>query len=178
MYRSTRPVSIFYKTFDAQHRVSRDTRSCLFSAVDSGGAGGARAPPEFGCSEKGRSLISAYWSLAITTNTPGFKKLSTVQWVSSFLNLKIKPFGILAASDIVVSDRWSFYLNKDVACPLESFDLTLIGMRQGTFHFLSFLDQIFVSWIFIKNFQTLEVKIRLIILSSLSLLIKNTPRWS
>ena len=47
------------------------------SAVDSGGAGGARAPPEFGGSEKGRSLISAYRSLAITTNTPGFKKLST-----------------------------------------------------------------------------------------------------
>ena len=45
-----------------------------FSAVDSGGA---RAPPEFGGSEKGRSLISAYRSLAITTNTPGFKKLST-----------------------------------------------------------------------------------------------------
>ena len=47
------------------------------SAVFSGGAGGARAPPEFGGSQKGRSLISAYRSLAITTNTPGFKKLST-----------------------------------------------------------------------------------------------------
>ena len=47
-----------------------------FSAVDSWGAGGARAPPEFGGSEKGRSLISAYRSLAITTNTPDFKKLS------------------------------------------------------------------------------------------------------
>ena len=47
------------------------------SAVFSGGAGGARAPPEFGGSEKGRSLISAYQSLAITTNNPGFKKLST-----------------------------------------------------------------------------------------------------
>ena len=42
----------------------------LDSGVDSRGAGGARAPPEFGGSEKGRSL-------AITTNTPGFKKLST-----------------------------------------------------------------------------------------------------
>ena len=41
-----------------------------------------------------------------------------------------------------------------------SLGLTLIGMRQGTFHPLSFLDQIFVSWIFIKNFQTiLEEKI-------------------
>ena len=50
----------------------------MFSAVFSRGAGGARAPPEFGGSEKGRSLISAYHSLAITTNTPGFKKLSTV----------------------------------------------------------------------------------------------------
>ena len=47
------------------------------SAVDSGGAGGAGAPMEFGGSEKGRSLNSAYQSLAVTTNTPGFKKLST-----------------------------------------------------------------------------------------------------
>ena len=42
------------------------------SGVDSGGAGGARAPPEFGFSEKGRSLISA-----ITASTSGFEKLST-----------------------------------------------------------------------------------------------------
>ena len=47
------------------------------SAVDSGDAGGARAPLEFGGSEKGRSQISAYRSLAITMNTPGFKKQST-----------------------------------------------------------------------------------------------------
>ena len=47
------------------------------SAVDSRGAGGARAPPEFGGSQKGQSLISAYQSLAITTNTPGFEKLNT-----------------------------------------------------------------------------------------------------
>ena len=47
------------------------------SGVDSGGAGVARAPPEFGGSEKGRSLISAYWSLAITASTFGFEKLST-----------------------------------------------------------------------------------------------------
>ena len=47
------------------------------SGVDSGGAGVARAPPEFGGSEKGRSLISAYWSLAITASTFGFKKLFT-----------------------------------------------------------------------------------------------------
>ena len=47
------------------------------SAVFSGGAGGARAPPEFGGSQKGQSLIYAYQSLAITTNTPGFEKLNT-----------------------------------------------------------------------------------------------------
>ena len=47
------------------------------SAVFSGGAGGARAPPEFGGSQKGQSLISAYQSLAITTNSPGFEKLNT-----------------------------------------------------------------------------------------------------
>ena len=47
------------------------------SAVFSGGAGGARAPSEFRGLQKGRSLISAYQSLAITTNTPGFEKLNT-----------------------------------------------------------------------------------------------------
>ena len=30
----------------------------LYSGVDSGGAGSAKAPPEFGGSEKGQSLIS------------------------------------------------------------------------------------------------------------------------
>ena len=42
-----------------------------------GGAGGARAPPEFWGSQKGQSQISAYQSLAITTNTPGIEKLNT-----------------------------------------------------------------------------------------------------
>ena len=47
---------------------------------------GARAPPEFRGSQKGRSLISAYQSLAITTNTPGFEKLNTVlQTILRFL---------------------------------------------------------------------------------------------
>ena len=36
---------------------------------------GARAPPEFGGSGKGQSLISVYQSLAITMSTSGFKKL-------------------------------------------------------------------------------------------------------
>ena len=47
------------------------------SGLDSGVAVGARAPPEIGGSEKGQSLISAYWSLAITASTSGFEKLST-----------------------------------------------------------------------------------------------------
>ena len=49
----------------------------MYSAVFSGGAGGARAPPEFRGLQKGQSLISAHQSLAITTNTPGFEKLNT-----------------------------------------------------------------------------------------------------
>ena len=57
------PLSLFHHQF--------------YSAVFSGGAGGARAPPEFRGSQKGQSLISAYQSLAITTNTPGFEKLNT-----------------------------------------------------------------------------------------------------
>jgi hypothetical protein len=36
-----------------------------------------RAIPEFGNSEKEGSLISTYWSLAITAITSGFEKLST-----------------------------------------------------------------------------------------------------
>ena len=40
-------------------------------------SGGARAPLEFGGSGKRQSLISAYQTLAFTTNTPGFKKLNT-----------------------------------------------------------------------------------------------------
>ena len=82
MCRSTRPVSIFYKTFDAQHRVSRDTRNCLFSAVDSGGAVGARAPPEFGGSEKG--LISAYQSIVL--------HLRRCMYVHYFLRLNMLIF--------------------------------------------------------------------------------------
>ena len=51
--------------------------SFIISAIFSGGAGVARAPPEFGGSQKGTSLISAYQSMAITINTPGFEKLNT-----------------------------------------------------------------------------------------------------
>ena len=39
------------------------------STIESGGARGARALPEFGGLEKGRSLISSYQSLAITAST-------------------------------------------------------------------------------------------------------------
>ena len=48
------------------------------------------------------------------------------------------------------------FLCRDHKCG----ELTLIGMRQGTFHPFSFLDHIFSADFFIKNFQTfLEVKI-------------------
>ena len=64
----------------------------IHSAVDSGGAGDARAPLEFGGSEKGRSLISAYHNLAITTNTPGFKKkLSTALSADRLRDKTTKP---------------------------------------------------------------------------------------
>ena len=54
------------------HR-KRDTHK-QNSGVESRGAG---APPEFGGSEKGQSLIYAYRSLAITASPSGFEKLST-----------------------------------------------------------------------------------------------------
>ena len=43
----------------------------MTSGVDSGGA-----PPGFGSSEEGQSLIFCYQSLAITASTSGFEKLS------------------------------------------------------------------------------------------------------
>ena len=46
--------------------VSQKIKAMPPRAIDSRGTGGARAPPEFGGSVKGRSLISAYRSLAIT----------------------------------------------------------------------------------------------------------------
>ena len=78
----------------------------MCSAVDNGGAGGARAPPEFGGSEKGRSLISAYWSLAITTNTPGFKKLSTA--------LVCTRYKIFFKKYIHIFNIYIFYINIQI----------------------------------------------------------------
>ena len=79
------------------------------------GAGGARAPPEYRGSQKGRSLISAYqssgmyqrgrqrvgapprfldWSLAIilSMNTPGFEKLNTYGSLVSPFRQKYQQF--------------------------------------------------------------------------------------
>ena len=54
--------------------------------------------------------------------------------------------------------------------PDELGQLTLIGMREGTFHPLVLFGLDFVSWIFIKNFQTfLEVKIDINILPVIEL---------
>ena len=67
------------------------------SAVDSGGAGGA---PEIGGFRKGESLISAYQSLAITTNTPGFKQLFTALSRLRSINIGyIKLVRLLPKSD-------------------------------------------------------------------------------
>ena len=71
------------------------------SAVFSGGAGGARAPPEFGGSQKGQSLISAYQSLAITTNTPGFEKLNTLLHYNSL----IIPTKFIKIQSVVSQER-------------------------------------------------------------------------
>ena len=63
------------------------------SGVESGGCGGALAPPEFGSSEKGRILISAHRSLAITASTSGFEKLSTaLDQCSVLLKFVIRQF--------------------------------------------------------------------------------------
>ena len=63
------------------------------------------APPEFVGSEKGRSLISAYRSLAIITNTPGFKKLSTALGCDIKGNCKVIIYNVGNCSDV----KDSFY---------------------------------------------------------------------
>ena len=50
------------------------------SGVVSGGTGVARALPEYGGLEKGKSLISGYWSLAITASTSGFENYILIHW--------------------------------------------------------------------------------------------------
>ena len=62
-----------------------DSLKTIYSAIFSGGVGGARATPEFGGSEKGQSLISAFRSLAITSSTPGFEKLSNALAITQSL---------------------------------------------------------------------------------------------
>ena len=64
-------------------------RASQASAVLSGDAGGAT---EIWGSQKGRSLISAYQSLAITTNTPGFEKLNTALQATIYLKTCISRF--------------------------------------------------------------------------------------
>ena len=70
------PFATYAKETRAEYK-NTVTELWVISTIDSRGAGGVRAPPEFGGLEKGQSLNSAYRSLAITTKPPGFKKLST-----------------------------------------------------------------------------------------------------
>ena len=57
-----------------------------------GGGANEDGSEESGGSEKGQSLISAYWSSAITMNTPRFKKLSTALNSQVFIALGIYNF--------------------------------------------------------------------------------------
>ena len=56
---------------------NQSLRDYIFRGVDSGGAGGARAPLEFQGSEKRPRLISVYQCLAITASNFGFEKIFT-----------------------------------------------------------------------------------------------------
>jgi hypothetical protein len=89
----------------------------MHSGVDSGGAGGARAPPEFGSSEKRRSLIFAYRSFAITASTFGFKK-NYLRHLTAKYTFKIKNLRtshqVLKASNMVAAKSqnagdWKFF---------------------------------------------------------------------
>ena len=51
--------------------------------IDSGRPWSARAPPEFGSSEKRQSLISAYQRLAITASISVFERLSMMLIITS-----------------------------------------------------------------------------------------------
>ena len=86
----------------------KSTLWATLSGVHSGCAGGARATREFGGSEKGQSLISAYRSLAITASTSGFEKLSMA--LSLFCNHPIKQRN---------KKEWGCWFRKDFA-PMSS----------------------------------------------------------
>ena len=90
----------------------------LISAVDSGGAGGARVPPEFGGLEKGQSLISAYQSLAITTNTPGFEKLNTALKAISNISTTLVKFAYIELPHDMVMAFWSTFFFSSTQYPL------------------------------------------------------------
>ena len=77
MFSEIKTKSAKMATLLKEMRIAPLSYRMLCSAVFSRGTGGARAPPELEGSRKGRSLISAYQSLAITTKTPGFEKLNT-----------------------------------------------------------------------------------------------------
>ena len=66
------------------------------------------APPEFGGSEKGRSLISAYRSLAIAASTSGFETLSTVLEKSFSHNTK-------TAQNVTIDALWLQQLGTTAA---------------------------------------------------------------
>jgi hypothetical protein len=66
--------------------------------------------PEFGGSQKGQSLISAYQSLAITTNTPGFEKLNTALTLDN-----VPPFFL---SSYILRRPHNFAKSLPYFCPM------------------------------------------------------------
>ena len=88
--RTYKSVKVMSPAYQLKSLLSTKGQKHNSSAVYSGGAGDARAPPEVGGSEKGQSLISAYRSLAITTNTPGF---NLRRWI-----------------EVLVLGKWTFLL--------------------------------------------------------------------
>ena len=85
-------------------------------------------------------------------------RLNCLQKIENMIGFKLKHL-----SNFVALFLRLHMVNYYFSCPnCDSYQLqktyrvfTLIGMRQGTFHHLSFLDQIFGSWMFIENFQTI-----------------------
>ena len=84
----------------------REANQSYHSAVDSRGAGGAIAPTEFGGSEKRQSLISAYWSLAITKITI-IDRCISLNSVQIFLN-SVQIFLVVDMGHLLLIGFWGW----------------------------------------------------------------------
>ena len=93
-----------------------------------------------------KNFFSIFLTIAMP-KSPMFRNA----YVLSLISHSMVRANLIRSEQLV--DKYYQSINVDIY-------LTLIGMREGTFHSPVFFGSDFVSWVFIKNFKTfLEVKI-------------------